>query len=449
MTFDFEAACRDLTFETRISTGPMRVMRKLTCDIPPRPAGSEAMRQAQEFLEREWGFFDVTRITREEVSVQLWDEGATRVQVIAPAELEFAAIHAVNSAAGTVEAEVVDIGAMNFSECHQQGDAAEGAIPLMQGHVASGVLFEPIQKRIALAESMGASGVVLAGTVVDLPALQYLNRARIPVASISAGDAGRLRKLLGSGPVRLRLHTEGRAAAGTCRNLWGELRPEVLPTDELIIVCAHLDTFHLAPGAVDNSSGVATMTEVARALAPYRHHFRRALRIIAFTGEERGYAGSKFYVRSHEDELERTKFVFSMDCIFESTASGVAVMWAPELRDYIEQTLKPEHPEVDARDVFCMSSDYLPFILAGVPAARPADWHNTFPRWTHTVKDTSDKVGIDYLKTNAIVYSKMLLKMLTDPAPLPSRRKSREEVEALIEREGAADMLRWQVLLPS
>jgi hypothetical protein len=84
-----------------------------------------------------------------------------------------------------------------------------------------------------------------------------------------------------------------------------------------------------------------------------------------------------------------------------------------------------------------------------VPAARPADWHNSFPRWTHTTKDTGDKVGIDFLKTNAIVFGKMLLKMLTDPAPLPSRRKSRTEVQALVDDEGAADVLRWQVLLPS
>jgi Zn-dependent M28 family amino/carboxypeptidase len=73
---------------------------------------------------------------------------------------------------------------------------------------------------------------------------------------------------------------------------------------------------------MDNTRGVVTISEIARVLAPYIQYFQRTLRFIAFTGEERGYAGSKYYVRAHADadELDCTCFVFSMDCLFPGTA---------------------------------------------------------------------------------------------------------------------------------
>jgi hypothetical protein len=138
-----------------------------------------------------------------------------------------------------------------------------------------------------------------------------------------------------------------------------------------------------------------------------------------------------------------------MDCMFPNTAKGVAVMWSPLMRNYIARSLRHARLRVDVRNKFCMSSDYLPFMLAGVPAARPADWHNSFPPYTHTIADTDEKVPAHWLKANAAMCASILLPMLTDSKPLPSRRKSREEVARLVRQEGVEDALRWQVLLPA
>jgi hypothetical protein len=88
-------------------------------------------------------------------------------------------------------------------------------------------------------------------------------------------------------------------------------------------------------------------------------------------------------------------------------------------------------------------------MLAGVPAARPADWHNSFPQWTHAVEDTDDEVPVAWLQSNALIYSRLLLKLLTDPGVLPARRNSSKKIKELVQRDGAAEALRWQVLLPS
>jgi hypothetical protein len=156
-------------------------------------------------------------------------------------------------------------------------------------------------------------------------------------------------------------------------------------------------------------------------------------------------------VRSHSDELDRVKFVLNLDSLFDSTAEGIAVMWSPSTRDYIVEALQEHHPEVDVRNLFCMSSDYLPYMLKGIPAARPADWRSSFPLWSHTVDDTEDKVPVAWLKANALVCAHLLLKMLTDRSPigdvpqtLPATRKTKAEVRALVEQEGAADALfKW------
>jgi len=124
-------------------------------------------------------------------------------------------------------------------------------------------------------------------------------------------------------------------------------------------------------------------------------------------------------------------------------------MWSPSMRNYIARGLRRTHPRVEVRDFFCMSSDYLPFMLAGIPAARPADWKNLFPPWTHTIRDTCDKVPSRWIKSNAEVAANLLLRMLVDPKPLPSRRRSGIQVQAAAVRDRAVESLRWQVLLPA
>jgi len=444
--FDFQKASRAMTDSIQSSPHAGRLMRTLCREFGPRPPASAGMRRAQEFLEREWSALGA-RLHAEPVLFDGWQEGGTAVELIAPTRHRFDGIQAIHSRPGTVQAQLVDGGGLTFSDLQRLGDRARGSILLVNGNQITGGQFEPLQKRISLAEALGAVAVVVVGQPASLPQILFLNRARVPVTCVSGNTATTLRKVLAKKPVRLRLKTEGRTKRVTCRNVIGELGPR--RTKETILACAHFDCFYLSPAAMDNTSGVVTMTEVARALAPFQKYFVRTLRFIAFTGEEYGYAGSKEYVRTHAAELDCIPFILSMDCMFESTAEGVAVMWAPKLRNYIAQGLRRSYPRVDVRNTFCMSSDYLPFMLAGVAAARPADWRNSFPPWTHTIEDTDEKVPARWLKANAAMCATILLRMLTDPKPLPTRRKSPEEVQKLVAQDAAAESLRWQVQLPS
>lgn len=69
--------------------------------------------------------------------------------------------------------------------------------------------------------------------------------------------------------------------------------------DELVMVGAHLDSWHAGTGATDNGAGVAVTMEAMRILQSLGVKPRRTIRIGLWGGEEQGLLGSKAYVAAH------------------------------------------------------------------------------------------------------------------------------------------------------
>ncbi|HEX8292220.1 MAG TPA: M20/M25/M40 family metallo-hydrolase [Pyrinomonadaceae bacterium] len=69
--------------------------------------------------------------------------------------------------------------------------------------------------------------------------------------------------------------------------------------DEVVMLGAHLDSWHTATGATDNAAGVAMMMEAVRILKALNLQPRRTVRIALWSGEEQGLLGSRAYVREH------------------------------------------------------------------------------------------------------------------------------------------------------
>jgi len=69
--------------------------------------------------------------------------------------------------------------------------------------------------------------------------------------------------------------------------------------DELVMVGAHLDSWHSGTGATDNGAGSVVMMEVMRILKALDVKPRRTIRIGLWTGEEQGLLGSQNYVQQH------------------------------------------------------------------------------------------------------------------------------------------------------
>jgi acetylornithine deacetylase/succinyl-diaminopimelate desuccinylase-like protein len=110
---------------------------------------------------------------------------------------------------------------------------------------------------------------------------------------------------------------EYRSGATTVRNVLVELKGSA-HSREIVIVGAHYDSVHGAPGANDNGSGVAAVIELARALRRWTP--TRTWRFVLFVNEEppffrTGEMGSQVHARGARARNERIVAMFSLETI--------------------------------------------------------------------------------------------------------------------------------------
>ena len=69
--------------------------------------------------------------------------------------------------------------------------------------------------------------------------------------------------------------------------------------NEIVLVGAHLDSWHTAVGATDNADAVSATMEAMRILAALHASPRRTIRVALWGGEEQGMVGSRAWVAQH------------------------------------------------------------------------------------------------------------------------------------------------------
>jgi hypothetical protein len=94
--------------------------------------------------------------------------------------------------------------------------------------------------------------------------------------------------------VRARFHGEDLMSANTVAEI-----PGTDKKGEIVMLGAHLDSWHAGTGATDNAAGSAVVMEVMRILRALDVRPRRTIRVALWTGEEQGLLGSRAYVSRH------------------------------------------------------------------------------------------------------------------------------------------------------
>ena len=126
----------------------------------------------------------------------------------------------------------------------------------------------------------------------------------LPPVSLALGaeSYGRIVRLLTRKvPVELEIDVRATFVDGdplAASNVLGEI-PGSDRKDEIVLVGAHLDSWHAGTGATDNAVGVAAVMEAARVLKASGLKPRRTIRFALWTGEEQGYLGSAAYVSTY------------------------------------------------------------------------------------------------------------------------------------------------------
>jgi carboxypeptidase Q len=122
-----------------------------------------------------------------------------------------------------------------------------------------------------------------------------------PQIMVATEHYNRIARLLtGKVPVRIELNVQNRFVDEPLDafNLVGEI-PGTDRAEEVVLLGAHLDSWHAGTGATDNAAGSAVMMEAMRILKSTGLSMRRTVRVALWTGEEQGLLGSRAYVKQH------------------------------------------------------------------------------------------------------------------------------------------------------
>src|SRR5947209_10768949 len=83
--------------------------------------------------------------------------------------------------------------------------------------------------------------------------------------------------------------------------------------EERVIIGAHLDSWDLGQGAIDNGTGAMATLEAARTLRALGWKPKRTITFILFTGEEQGGIGAELFVKNHQAEIPKMDAVLVLD----------------------------------------------------------------------------------------------------------------------------------------
>lgn len=186
--------------------------------------------------------------------------------------------------------------------------------------------------------------------------------------------------------------------------------------DEVVMLGAHLDSWHSSTGATDNGAGSAAVMEAARIIAASGLKPRRTIRVGLWSGEEQGIFGSTNYVKQHFGEkkngaltkgpdYEKLSAYYNLD---NGTGKirGVYMQGNGAVRPYFEAWLAP-FADIGAKTLTLSNTggtDHLPFDAIGLPGfqfIQDTVEYNT--RTHHSNQDNFDRIQADDMKQAATI----------------------------------------------
>lgn len=305
------------------SSAGYEALAHLTDQIGPRLSGSPGAGRAVAWATsrlQAWGI----ETRQEKVMVPHWVRGAESARLVSQHDQPLVLTTLGGSVAtppGGILADVVE--ATSFEQLAILGrDALAGRIVFLNRAmdmdlVRAGRSFEAYGKAQEFrtkgadaAAPYGARAVIIRSVASDslrtphTGSVKYEGKVkRIPAAALTAEDAMLVHRLLASGQ-RVRMHLLLRprtlpdvASANVIAEIRGTEHPE-----QIVLIGAHLDSWDLGAGAIDDGAGVAMVMDTLRLIHELDLHPKRTIRGVLFMNEENGGRGGKQYFADHGNE---------------------------------------------------------------------------------------------------------------------------------------------------
>ena len=222
----------------------------------------------------------------------------------------------------------------------------------------------------------------------------------IPQVIVARQDGERMARLLKTGhPVWADLSIPNQVGGAIKTwNVVAEIRGREKP-DEFVILGAHLDSWELGTGALDNGCNSALVIDALRAIKASGLKPRRSIRFILFSGEEEGMIGSRAYATSHRSELDKAAGVVIFDGGTGKT-TGFSVGGRQDIAKAAAGMVAPLE-QFGANKLLTTAesgTDHFDFMLEGVPTFVAEQDEANYLENYHATTDTFDKVDFAQLK---------------------------------------------------
>ena len=220
-------------------------------------------------------------------------------------------------------------------------------------------------------------------------------------------------------PVKVRVNVQARFhdADRNSYNVLAEIPgTDAQLRDQVVMLGAHLDSWHTGVGATDNADGVAAAMEAFRILKATGLQPRRTLRLALWGGEEQGLLGSAAYVRRHLAGDENAAARANLAVYFNiDPGKGPIYGWFlennPNVKPIFDAWLAPFADLGAIRNVpqGIGSTDHLSFIRQGMLGFNPVqDYVDYDVREHHTNADTPERVKEQDLRQSAVILAAFL-----------------------------------------
>ena len=452
---------------------------ELTDLIGPRLTGSTGFNRGMEWAKNkmeELGFQNVKIEAAGNFNNSGWDNLKTYAAMTAPYYSNFACnpVAWTGSTNGAVKGEVIYLDIRSDDDFERFRGKLAGKIVLLPSRQQYEVTFEPLASRLtdeqldALSKSdmnvdrpnnMTAVAIPVSNRInindfvneekaaVVLNNMGMFNVPRASGASYKKGDKepvaqlalpveahGRLERLLQHNvPVEMEVEILNRFFdSPAIYNIFGEIPgTDKVLKDEVVVIGAHLDSWHGGTGAADNAAGCVVMIEALRIIKALNTAPKRTIRVALWGGEEQGLLGSRGYVDKYLADLitkERkpdfNKFAgyFNMD---NGTGKyrGIYLQENDLVRPIFEEWMKPfaDMGMTTISPNNTGGTDHLPFNNLGLPGFQFIQDRIEYERGYHTVMDTYDRLIMTDLKHNAVITAAFAWNAANRPVKLPAK----------------------------
>ncbi|MEE4211125.1 MAG: M28 family peptidase [Parvularcula sp.] len=397
----------------------------LTTEIGARLGGSEAEARARAWGAERMRDLGLSNVRIETFDMPYWERGDLELRITSPfpQSLEATALGgSVSTRRSGLTGEVVRFATLRELENAPLDDSLKGKIVFVdegmtrtQDGSGYGVA---VRKRSGAANEgakRGAVAAIIRSVGTDQHRFPHTGTMRyadgiqpIPTAALSYPDAEQLRRALARGPVELSLRLEASTKKSVeGGNVIGEIPGE---TDEIVLLGAHLDSWDLGTGAIDDGAGIGIISGAARLILDHMEETgtkpKRTIRIVYFGAEEVGLHGAQAYARQHKDEL-------GLHAVAAESDFGAGRIYRFDTRfgeghDALREVMIGvlEHAGVALGNKEASGGpDVGPLRRAGVPVVTLAQNGWDYFDLHHTADDTFDKIDPDDLAQNVAVYA--------------------------------------------